>query len=157
MTHNTNSSEPSVCVFSVSLCVVPIAVWLDTVPLCRLIGPSLKSQAPLLSSSGFRGLPLGLTLGCQLEIWNNYSSICKISIKQCIITPIGLRKPPQNSSVSWDLLKKCQALYYPVHHLSRHLLLFVICLWVLLYLYTWTHQRLEPRVAILNILTAELC
>lgn len=47
----------SVCFF-VSLCVVPFAVWAHSVPLCGLISPFLKSQAPLLSGSGFRWLPL---------------------------------------------------------------------------------------------------
>lgn len=65
----TESSESSVCVLFVSLCVIPIAIWAHSVPLCRLISPFLKPQAPLLSSSGFRRLPLPLTLDRQWEIW----------------------------------------------------------------------------------------
>lgn len=162
----TDSSEASVCAFCISL-YVPIAVRSHTVPLWRLIGPSLKSQASLLSSGGFRGLPLGLTLGCQLEIWNNYSSICKILIQQCIITPICLRKPPQNSSASWDLLKTCGEGVQHYVSLSITYLGISCSLWYaracftvcggFCTSYTWTHPRLEAWVAILNIPPAELC
>lgn len=113
----TESSEASVCVLFVSLCVIPIAIWAHSVPLCRLISPFLKSQAPLLSSSGFRRLPLSLTLGWNMNVSVSFCSfmkqlLLKISLQQCIIITIDLRKSPQNSAVSWNddlLLKKCDA------------------------------------------------
>lgn len=54
----TESREASVCVLFVSARVVPIAIWAHSVPLCRLISPFLKSQAPLLSGGGFGRPPL---------------------------------------------------------------------------------------------------
>lgn len=71
----TECCEASVCVLFVSLCVVPIAIWSHNVTLCSRISPFLKSQAPLLSSSGFRWLPLlwhwtvSWKYGCQQELF----------------------------------------------------------------------------------------
>ena len=87
----TECCEASVCVLFVSLCVVPIAIWSHNVPLCSRISPFLKSQAPLLSSSGFRWLPLlwhwtvSWKYGCQQELFK-FSKTQLLLKMQYIIT-----------------------------------------------------------------------
>lgn len=121
VTHNDNRELRgfSLCAFCISLCR-PYCYLSTQCPIVQAYQSFLEIPSTPLEQQWIQETALESDIGLSVGNMNVSVSFCsfmkqlllKISLQQCIIISIGLRKSPQNSSVSRNddlLLKKCDA------------------------------------------------